>query len=403
MPSGLLYISYDGLFEPLGQSQVLAYLERLAKTRVVFLITFEKYSQLPADYDQRKLKSRVSSAGIFWVALRYHKRPTVVATAWDIFRGAICGFWLIRRHRLEIVHARSYVPSVIALLLKRILGTAYIFDMRGFWADERVDGGLWPRDGLLYRIAKWFESRFLLSADHVVSLTESAVDIMKEFDYLQGRFPKFSVIPTCADLERFRPACNPHAFSLKTQPFVLGYLGSVGTWYSFDHVITSYALLLRIKPDARFLIVNRGEHGYIRERLRHAKISEMSYRIVAAEHHDVPALIAQMSAGIFFIRPTHSKQASSPTKLAEFLGCGVPCLSNDGVGDMSALLNSERVGVVVKSFDDEELKRALVQLLDLCAESGVSTRCIAAAKSNFSLDEGITRYQRIYELLDSSV
>ena len=46
---GVLYISYDGMLEPLGQSQVLAYLERLAPGRRIHLISFEK----PGDWANR--------------------------------------------------------------------------------------------------------------------------------------------------------------------------------------------------------------------------------------------------------------------------------------------------------------------------------------------------------------
>ena len=38
----VLYLSYDGLMEPLGQSQILPYLRQLAKGRKITLITFEK-------------------------------------------------------------------------------------------------------------------------------------------------------------------------------------------------------------------------------------------------------------------------------------------------------------------------------------------------------------------------
>ena len=38
----LLYLAYDGMLEPLGQSQVLAYLERLADDRPIHLLSFEK-------------------------------------------------------------------------------------------------------------------------------------------------------------------------------------------------------------------------------------------------------------------------------------------------------------------------------------------------------------------------
>ena len=40
----ILYITYDGLLEPLGQSQVLAYQERLAEDFDIFLLSFEPKS-----------------------------------------------------------------------------------------------------------------------------------------------------------------------------------------------------------------------------------------------------------------------------------------------------------------------------------------------------------------------
>lgn len=38
----VLYVSYDGMLEPLGQSQVIAYLERLAANYEFHLLSFEK-------------------------------------------------------------------------------------------------------------------------------------------------------------------------------------------------------------------------------------------------------------------------------------------------------------------------------------------------------------------------
>jgi len=37
-----LYISHDGLLEPLGQSQVLGYLEKLSNSHKIFIISYEK-------------------------------------------------------------------------------------------------------------------------------------------------------------------------------------------------------------------------------------------------------------------------------------------------------------------------------------------------------------------------
>src|SRR5690606_9927852 len=133
-----------------------------------------------------------------------HKRLSLLATLWDIAVGT-AGWRLVRRHGLGIVHARSYVPRTMALLVKGLTGAKFVFDMRGFWVDERVDGGLWKRGGILYRGGKWVERKLLRSADHVVSLTHAGVREMRGFGYLQERMPPMTVIPTCADLDRFRP------------------------------------------------------------------------------------------------------------------------------------------------------------------------------------------------------
>ncbi len=395
MAKDILYISYDGMLEPLGQSQVLAYLKHLAVDRCIHIISFEKPEDWANVTERDRITQDIAATSIVWHPLRYHKQPSAVATAWDIICGITLGLWLVLRHRLCIVHARSYVPSVMALALKRLTGVKYIFDMRGFWADERVDGGLWSRSGQMFRVAKGFERHFLLAADYVVSLTHAGVDEMQHFDYLQGRMPAISVIPTCADLTRFKPLPRASICS----EFVLGYVGAVGLYYLFDEVVACFAQLLSIQPNARFLIVNRGQHAYILERLTAGGVPGSSVELTSATHAEVPQQMSRMDAGIFFIKPVFSKQASAPTKLAEFLGCGIPCLGNAGVGDMAEVLEGEQVGVAIRSFDAVSRSVALQQLLQLVANSDTSARCVTAAQKYFSLDEGVRSYDKIYREL----
>jgi len=395
MAKDILYISYDGMLEPLGQSQVLAYLKHLAVDRCIHIISFEKPEDWANVTERDRITQDIAATSIVWHPLRYHKQPSAVATAWDIVCGITLGLWLVLRHRLCIVHARSYVPSVMALALKRLTGVKYIFDMRGFWADERVDGGLWPRSGQMFRVAKGFERHFLLAADHVVSLTHAGVDEIQRFDYLQGRMPAISVIPTCADLTCFKPLPRVSICS----EFVLGYVGAVGLYYLFDEVVACFAQLLSIQPNARFLIVNRGQHAYILERLAAGGVPDSSVELTSATHAEVPQQMSRMDAGIFFIKPVFSKQASAPTKLAEFLGCGIPCLGNAGVGDMAEVLEGEQVGVAIRSFDAVSRSVALQQLLQLVANSDTSARCVTAAQKYFSLDEGVRSYDKVYREL----
>lgn len=390
---GILFITYTGLLEPLGQSQVLAYQERLAAERQTHIISFERPDDLKDLKRVEDVRGRARRAGIHWHPQVYHKRPSALATLWDVATGACVGIRLARKHHLRIVHARSYVASVMALLVKRFSGAKYLFDMRGFWADERVDGRLWTRDGRMYRIAKWFERRFLTNADHVVSLTHAGVEVMSGFDYLQGRMPPMTVIPTCADLQRFSPSTGSDHLG---RAFTIGYVGSAGTWYLFDAAAACFSYLLTLRPEARLLVVNRNEHSYIRERLEAAGVPLDSVEIREVAHAEVPSQMARMDAGIFFIKPLFSKQASAPTKLGEMLGCGLPVLANSGVGDMAAILRRHKVGIAVDSLDGPALEEGVRALLALCAEPGIRERCVESAYRHFSLERGVQKYRAVY-------
>src|SRR3954467_8772321 len=111
----------------------------------------------------------------------------------------------------------------MALEARRATGGALLFDICGFWADERVDGGLWRPGGLLYRAAKRCERSFFANADAIVTLTEASVPQVRA--WAGNRPVPIDVIPTCVDIGRFskRPArpSGPHAV----------WSGSVGTWY----------------------------------------------------------------------------------------------------------------------------------------------------------------------------
>jgi len=398
MSATILYISYDGMLEPLGQSQVLGYLKKLAQKYRVYLISFEK----PKDWRNRaacgQLQKAVKKAGICWYPLRYHKHPSALATAYDIFQGIFLAAWIVRRYQVEIVHARSYVASVVALFLKKAFGVKFVFDMRGFWANERVDAGLWAKSGRLYRTAKWFESKFLVSADRVVSLSHAGVAEMRKFPCIQGGMTRFEVIPTCADLELFHPH-DEETKATGNGSFTLGWVGAVKGWYLFDEALLFFQALREKIPDARLWILNRENHPYILDRLSVHGISQELVEIKSVEHGAVADEMARMDAGVFFIMPVFSKRASAPTKLGEFLGCGIPCVGNDGIGDMTQVLEGEKVGVVVRDFDADGREKAINTLLSLCSDPNVRQRCVAAAKKHFSLDDGVAAYDRIYREL----
>ena len=372
---------------------MLAYLEKLANENEILLISFEKKDCF-SDQDRREtLRARLLAASIIWIPLRYHRSPKIIATGVDIILGtsvAIC-ISLIRRPNL--VHARSYVPALIALAIKRVIGARFVFDMRGFWADERTDGGLWQEDSPLYRLTKWFERLFLVSADHIITLTHSSlVPLRKMHPNVKG-LPPISVIPTCVDLDRFSPVSG----MISREGFTLGYVGSVGTWYLLDEMLLVFKALLRCRKDARLLFINQNQRAMVQTAAANAGIDPSRIEITSAAFPDVPNLINRMDAGLMLIKPCFSKIASAPTKLAEYLACGVPCLGNVGVGDVEQILESHHVGVALKRFDPLSIDQAVERMLILVDDPQTSIRCRTTAEKFFSLEEGVFRYSNVYK------
>jgi glycosyltransferase involved in cell wall biosynthesis len=388
----VLFISYDGMAEPLGQSQVISYLEKLADENQIHVISFEKPIDLNDPARMQVPKQRFAAKGIRWTPMRYHSSPSALATAWDIFRGQLVALWLSWRINADIIHVRSYVPALIALPAKSIFRSKLVFDMRGFWADERVDGGIWPRDSKIFRITKWLERLFFNSADYVVTLTQASVPVIKNFSFWKKKVPPISVIPTCADLKNF----SPSPIKLESEPFIFGYVGSFGTWYLLDETMALFKAISVLKPDAKMLVVNRTEHKAILESAHRVGVPLDSIELCAAAHSEVPTLIRRMHFASALIRPCYSKVSSAPTKLAEYLGCGVPCVGNAGVGDMEVILEGRGTGIILRSFDDNALKETARKIVTLAFDPSISQRCRAVAEELFSLEGGVDSYRRVY-------
>lgn len=391
---GVLYISYDGLLEPLGQSQVLAYLERLTAWPIrLFLVTFEKKDARVRTEEREALRERLRWRGIRWISLRYHKTPAAPATLYDVIVGIVVAAVIARRHKVAIVHARSYVPALMALVLQQVMGVKFLFDMRGFWADERVDGRIWPSGGARYRIAKALEKVYLRKADAVITLTDAAKDEIEALEYLRGRRPHITVISTCVDLDQFEIRDRASG------PFTLVYSGSLGTWYALDEMMAFFAVLKKRIPSARFLILTQSPRPLaeaVRDKYALGE-KEMSVRDVVYQR--MPESIASGDAGIIFSQPSWANKARCPTKLGEFLASGLPVVMSRGIGDTEGLVRGERVGVVVDEFSEGAYETAAGALRDLLSEVDLRKRCRQVAERYFSLHEGVARYQGVYRQL----
>lgn len=326
--------------------------------------------------------------------MAYHKRPTLLATSFDLLTALVCAGAVVMRDQIQVVHARSYVPAVVAWMLKRLLGMRFIFDMRGFWADERVEASLWPSKGVLYRVVKRLEHRFLRDADKIVTLTERARLTVERWPGIEAS--RVTVIPTCVDLARFAGPADPRP--PKPSP-VFVYTGSVGTWYLLDEMLRFVLEAKSRFPSTRFLLLGRGDGDIIAAALRRARLGPETVTVASVASGEVPAWLARAHAGLAFYKPGWSRQATSPTKIGEYLAMGLPVVVNDAVGDMKEVIGTGEVGAVLSEFSTDAYGLALDRLGKLWDDPTLASRCRRTAESRFSLETGVERYWAIYQRL----
>jgi glycosyltransferase involved in cell wall biosynthesis len=383
----VLYLSYDGLTDPLGQSQILPYLIGLSqKGYNITIISFEKPGRFEAD--RKFIADICANNRLNWIPLQYHKKPPIISTLWDLRAMKNTAVALHRDRKFRIVHCRSYLSAMIGLDLKRKFSVRFIFDMRGFWADERVEGGLWNLNNPLYRsIYNYFkkmEKKFLFESDSIVSLTHSA---RKHLEATANIANKITVIPCSVDLQLFDPSVieTEHKSKLRRelgiQPddFVLTYLGSLGTWYMHAEMMDFFKHLKKLKPTAKFLILTPDIKSV-------AVADDVIAR--AVPRNEVPLYTSISNAAIFFIKPSFSKKASSATKMGEVMALGLPIVTNEGWGDIDfftgvndaiVLWNEKAAGKIIGNFDSQKIR--------------------ACARKYLSLEKAIDAYAKIYQEL----
>ena len=401
-----LFISYNGMLDPLGQSQVLPYLRELSKRGVHFtLLSFEKGSALTEEGSGRRraLRDSLAAEGIAWHCLRYHQRPSLPATVFDVVNGIRLARKIIKRDKIELVHARSHIPATMALALKRQFPVKLIFDIRGLLAEEYVDAEHWQERSLPYRLTKAMERRALAAADGIVTLTESIWPIIEKWDGLRDRRISHEVVPCCVDLELFRFAESDRkqrrAELGLNDRFVIVYSGSIDGWYLTEKMADFFAAVSKQRPAVHLLWLTPTKHERIRELMRERRVNENSYTVLAAAPRDVSSYLSASDAGLAFIKRCFSKLASSPTKYPEYLACGLPLIINSGIGDSDALITGEGVGALVGDFNESEYVDAMEAIERFSGDiAQTRRRTRAVAERLFDVRRvGVERYARLYE------
>jgi glycosyltransferase involved in cell wall biosynthesis len=404
-PKRILYITYDGLTDPLGQSQVLPYLCGLAKHGFSFtIISFEKKARMHKE--GALIKSITSASSITWIPLPFTSKPPIISKILDRRRMLRMASKLHKLNPFDLIHCRSYIAAEVGLKLKKATAVPFIFDMRGFWADEKVDNGQWNLKRTLfkniYNFYKSKEKEFLLMADGIISLTHAAKDYLlknRDFSHLS-----IDVIPCCADLTHFNylntDKLNKEAilnnYGISPESKIICYLGSVGGWYLIKEMLLFFKLLHSKDSKYIFLILTKEDPSLVEEMAKELSINPELIKVGYSPRNELPSVLSICGLSIFFIRNSFSKIASSPTKLGELMGMGIPVICNS-IGDTPYIINKTGAGMLIDDFSETQLEKIIYRVNEL--ENIPKDSIRKGAFEFFDLQSGIEKYISVYKRL----
>jgi glycosyltransferase involved in cell wall biosynthesis len=307
-----------------------------------------------------------------------------------------------------VLHARAHVPMAMALLASRRTRCKLVFDVRGLMAEEYADGGVWAENSPPYRAVKRLERRGLRRADQVVVLTNRMRDWLVENKLKAAE--QIQVIPCCVDFTRFEPISTGGAQTSSgvtsgaptaAGDFEIVYAGSLTGLYLVEEMGRFFLALKARRPRAflRILSVSRPEAGAAA--LERVGLEAKDFSIVSVLPREVPAYLRRARLGISFRKATFAQIAASPTKIPEYLAAGLTVVCNTGIGDMDELVERERVGVVLRAFNERSYAEAAERALFLAGDEAARERAVRVAHQYFDLKTvGRRGYVNVYRRLE---
>ena len=387
----ILYLTRNGLMEPLGRSQILPYLIELSKEYKIIIISSEKKEDLVDPLNKIRIRNLCGENKIIW---SYSKFSTGgFSIPYQLLDALIKGFYFCFKFNVDIIHCRSYLSNFIGLLLKLATLCPVVFDMRGLWPEEVALKLTKGRKSIIYKALKYLEKINIEHSDAIVSLTEAAKLYLINSYNLKKNI--IYTMPTCVDTLKFEYSSIPNS---KTKVFSC--IGTIlSDWFLLDWLKTFFQCIDEFDESAKFEIITRDNKELLLSRLNIKTSLANKILISSATSDEMPELLRSHSASSMFFKSGISKLGSSPTRFGEILSTGRPIICNSGVGDLNQLIKAHNVGVIVENNDHHSMNKAVKELYMLLSDPSTSLRCRKLATSYYSLGSGSKKYSNIYTKL----
>lgn len=392
----ILYITYDGLCDQLGQSQILPYLTKLNKNYSIKILSYEKISNLSED------KISYINENFKWTYKYFKKNISRLKKFIEYVNLFIELLFIIKKNKIEICHCRGYVPALIIYFTSFFFNIKIIFDIRGFWPEEKIDNKQIKIekkiDYLIFWLMKLLERKIIKKSNHIVVLTDKAKKIISK------KNNNITVIPCATDFEKFDNLTIKNSNNLSNildiknfkKYKVFCYLGSTTGIYMYREMLRYFKLLKTKNKNVFFLIITK-DIAYSEKILLDKKFKFIKnyVKIISLERDQIPLYLNNCYAMIAFIKNSYARNAMSPVKVSEAFASNLPVIINNNIGDIDNHLIKFNIGFSVNIYDLKSIKKSILDIDNLKNKKFLRDE----AYKVYDINQAIEKYSLIYSNL----
>ena len=363
----LLYLTYNDQPSGVYWSQVTDVVEHLntlggPEVKLVALVSGRDFLNT-----RRKIRAHSPSAVVLPMV------PTMKRWRWNTSTLA----WICRTLRPAGMICRGPFAAWMALRMRdRGLVKRVCFDGRGAYAAEWEEYRIIPDDALIAQFRP-LESEAVNKSDFRLAVSNALVAHWRERYGYAGE--EHVVIPCTLGSDVRMSGPLEHNDNVVR----LVYSGSTAGWQSFDLLKDLLSRILDAQPNVHVLFLSKRDANNSALEAAYPGRVEVKW----LDHAQVSQALATCDYGLMVRERTITNQVASPTKFAEYLSNGLKVISNSGLGDLSELIRSEGLGVVLREPD------LIPTLAPVSAEE--RSRLMLFASSRFRKETYREQYRRI--------
>jgi len=290
---------------------------------------------------------------------------------------------VLKENKIKVIHTHGYKEDIIGLFAAKKIGIKIVSTVHG-----------WTAHTFKVRIYEWLDKIILRFFDKIVVVSELLEIELKRAGILRS---KIALIHNGIDLNEYSQVTGREEvmkeFNIDKSYRILGTIGRLSEEKGQRYFLEAFAKVAQSHNHIKCIVVGEGPE---RESLVNLS-SRLGIRekvIFTGQRKDVRKFY---SAFDIFVLP--SLREGLPLVLLEALAFNKPVIASN-VGSISAVINSEQTGILLKSKDVGSLASTIVDLLKSRKRTeALSCNGRKLVKENFSVTTMAENYRKVYEKL----